>query len=176
LKLAQNPGLQEDLLSGNISIMCLIVEGIRMMPAAGFIARIVKKDLTMVIKNKKDGSEVRCRLPMDMRVVPAPTIAGRDPNVITADGDLEEFNPYRWKEMEDAGTLKQFLPDLEEYPFGLGCHPCPASRLAKLEIATFITELNRRFVMKTEFKGEPKQLSAFTTRPYGKLNVTFELR
>lgn len=169
LKLAQDPKLQADVASGAVPIDWLIVEGMRMMPAAGFVARIAKEDLVLTVTNLDNNQKFDHYIPKGDRVATSAAFASRDPQTVTAGDDLENFNPYRWKDQE----IPKYLLNLSWGPLGGGTHSCPGHKVAQNEMRIFLTELLNRFTLSTEIEGEPRQKTVFTARVDGAIPITF---
>lgn len=124
LKTAQNSNIQKDIQNKVISINDLIVEGLRMMCAAGFIARIAKENLILTVKNADNKTEqLQYLIKKGDKLSCAPTMLARNPLVVKAKNknNLEEFLPYRWKYTSHPVNLIH----LPWKPFGGDKHGCP---------------------------------------------------
>lgn len=167
LKLAQDPQLQADVASGELSIDSLIVEGLRMMPAAGLIGRIAKDDLVLSITNSDSGEKYDHYIQKGDRIGVAGIYMSRDPDIVNVGGNLDTFDPHRW----DGKDLPKVLTQLNWSPFGGGTHSCPGSKLAHTEMRLFLGALLERFTLSTDIIGEPRQHTAFTARADGNLLI-----
>lgn len=172
LKLAQDQQLQEDVVSGELPIDCVIVEGLRMMPAAGIVARIAKSDLILTITNEDSGEKLTHYIEKSDRIGMAAMYASRDPQVVDGGENLDTFNPYRWKNKEIPSSLLK----LSWFPFGDGVHMCPGSKVAHTEMKLLLEAILERFTLSTEVVGELRQKTVFTARVEGNIPIIFKTK
>ena len=129
----------------------IVAETLRLHPPAFIVARQLRRDSLIEVRNAKGALLKKMRLLRGHNIICLIQAGGRDSSRYS---DPECFNPNRFD------SIPAQLP---WYPFGTGNHVCPGQHLAYAELRIMITQIAKRFTIQTLHPKESLPQNGFFT-------------